>query len=204
MVALYEGHSVFLSLRCQSKKYNTDLHRMFYISSNKSPWWCAQSFSCFHRPEVTFLVSFFFSKPLIYSRSDFTLTSLLLTEKASCSLEHNKNSQGANIVIIWYATARKHCVVVGSQVKISSCTLSYKTCNLTRVCLQHQFVTNLTIFAKLKYYFDINKLAITLQSTRNKELSHFPIFIRKYRVLHLLRCEKSQSSWRSFYSFFSV
>ena len=34
---MYEGHSVFLSLRCQSKKYKTDLRRMCYMSPNKSP-----------------------------------------------------------------------------------------------------------------------------------------------------------------------
>ena len=34
--AQYEGHSVFLSIRFLSKKYNTDLRRMYYISSNKS------------------------------------------------------------------------------------------------------------------------------------------------------------------------
>ena len=44
------GIQYFLSLRCKSKKYNTDLRRMYYISSKKSPWWYAQSFRCFHRP----------------------------------------------------------------------------------------------------------------------------------------------------------
>ena len=44
------GTFSILSIRCQSKKYNTDLHRMYHISSNKSPWWCEQISSCFHRP----------------------------------------------------------------------------------------------------------------------------------------------------------
>ena len=39
-----------LSLPCQSKKYNTDLRRMYNISSNESTLWCAQSFSHFHLP----------------------------------------------------------------------------------------------------------------------------------------------------------
>ena len=47
---IYEGHSVFLSLHCQSKNDNTDLRRIFYISPNTSPWRCAQNFNCFHRP----------------------------------------------------------------------------------------------------------------------------------------------------------
>ena len=42
----------------QSKKYNIYLRGMYYISSNKSPWWCAQSFSCFPQPSVMFWVSF--------------------------------------------------------------------------------------------------------------------------------------------------
>ena len=40
----------------------------------------------------------------------------------------------------------------------------------------------LTIFAKLKYYLDLNKLAITLQPSGNEELYHFSILIEKYRM----------------------
>ena len=152
------------------------------------------------------LFGIFFSKPLIYWNTAGLILHwhhYYLTEKASCSLEHNKNSQGAKYCYNMVCDSSKTlCRSWYSQVKISSCTLSYTNCNLTRLGLQHKFVTNLTIFAKLKYYFDIDKLAITLQSTINKELCHFPILIWKYRVLQLLRCEKSQSSWRSFYVFF--
>ena len=91
--------------------------------------------------------------------------------------------------------------VVDSQVKIWSCTLSDKNSHLTLLCFQHHFGTILTIFAKLKYHFDFDKLAITLQPSRNEELCPFPILIEKYRVLQLLRCEKSQRSWRSFQDF---
>ena len=61
------------------------------------------------------------------------------------------------------------------------------------------FCTILTIFAKFKYEIDFDKLAITLQPSRNEELCPFPILIEKYRVLQLLWYEKYQSSWRSFY-----
>ena len=106
-----------------------------------------------------------------------------------------------DIVSIWHDAARKLCLVVDSQVKIWSCTLSYKNCHLTLLCLQHDFGTILTIFAKFKYYFDFNKLAITLQPSRNEELCPFPILIEKYPVLRLLWSEKSESSWRYFHVF---
>ena len=106
-----------------------------------------------------------------------------------------------DFVSIWYVAARKLCFVIDSQVKIWSCTLSYKNCHLIILCLQHHFGTILTIFAKCKYYFDFDKLAMTLQPSRNEELCPFPILIEKYRVLQLLWCEKSQSSWRYFHVF---
>ena len=106
-----------------------------------------------------------------------------------------------DIVSIWYVVARKLCLVVDSQVKIWSFTLSYKNCYLTLLCLQHNFVTILTIFAKFKYKIDLNKLAITLQPSKNEELCPFPILIEKHRVLQLLLCEKSQSSCRYFHVF---
>ena len=78
-----------------------------------------------------------------------------------------------DIVSIWYVAARKLCLVVDSHVKKRSCTLSYKNCHVTLLCLQHHFGTILTIFAKFKYYFD--KLAIntsTFQKWRIMSLSH--------------------------------
>ena len=71
----------------------------------------------------------------------------------------------------------------------------------TLLCLQHHFGTILTIFTKFKYELDFNNFAITLQPSINKDLCPFPILIEKYRVLQLLWCEKSQSSWRSFHLF---
>ena len=71
----------------------------------------------------------------------------------------------------------------------------------TLLCLQHHFGTTFTIFTKFKYELDFNNFAITLQPSRNKEVCPFPILIEKYRVLQLLWCEKSQSSWRSFHVF---
>ena len=84
---------------------------------------------------------------------------------------------------------------------ICSCTLSYKKCHLSLLCLQHHFGTILTIFAKFKYYFDFDKLAITPQPSRNEELCPFPVLVENYPVLQLLWCEKSQSSWRYFHVF---
>ena len=57
------------------------------------------------------------------------------------------------------------------------------------------FGTILTIFAKFKYYFNFDKLTITLQPSRNEELGHFLILIEKYCICQLLWSEKSQSSW---------
>ena len=109
-----------------------------------------------------------------------------------------------DIVSIWCVVARKLCLVVDSQVKIWCCTLSYKNCHLTLLCLQHNFETILTIFAKFKYFFDFDKLAITLQPSRNEEFCPFPILIEKYRVLQLLWREKSQSSWMSLHVFLPI
>ena len=176
---------------------------MYYISLNKSPWWCAQSFSCFHRPKVTFLVCFWVYPSYteiqqIWSYIDIEITylkELLVAYKISRT--HRVNA----FVSIWYMAAPKLCLVVDSQVKIWSCTLSYKNCHLTLLCLQHHFGTILTIFAKFKYYFDFDKLEITLQPSRNEELSPFPILIEKYCVLQLLWCEKFQSDSRYFHVF---
>ena len=91
-----------------------------------------------------------------------------------------------DIVNIWCVAARKLFIVVDNQVKIWSCTLSYKKCHLTPLCLQNHFGTILTIFAKFKYYFDFDELEITLEPSRNEELCPFPILIEKYRVHQLL------------------
>ena len=69
----------------------------------------------------------------------------------------------------------------------------------TLLCLQPHFGTIMTIFTKFKYELDFYNFAITLLPSRNKELCPFPILIEEYRVLQLLWCEKSQSSWRSFH-----
>ena len=95
---------------------------------------------------------------------------------------------------MWYVAARKLCVVIVSHVKIWYCMLSYKNCQLTLLCIQHHFGTIFTIFAKLKYYYDFDKLATTPQPSGNEELCPFPILIEKYPVLQLLWCEKSKSS----------
>ena len=99
-----------------------------------------------------------------------------------------------DIVSISYVAARKLRLVVDSNVKIWSCTLSYKNCHLILLCLQHHFGTILTIFAKFRYYFDFDNLARTLLSSRNEELCPFPILIEKYPILQLLWRKKSQSS----------
>ena len=88
-----------------------------------------------------------------------------------------------DIVRIWCVAARTLCLVVDSQVKIWSCTLSYKNYHLTHYCLQHHFGTILTIFANFKNYFGFDKLAIALQSLRNEELCPVPILIEKYSIL---------------------
>ena len=102
------------------------------------------------------------------------------------------------IISIWYVAARKIVVVVQSQVKIWSWSMSYKHCHPTLLCLPHHFGTILTLFTKFKYYFDFGKSTITLQPPWNEELCHFPILIEKYRVFQLLWWKKSPSSWRSF------
>ena len=171
---------------------------MYNISSNKSPWWCAQSFRCFHRPYIMFFVCFWIYPSYteiqqIWSYIDIEITclkGLLVTWKII------RTHRVQDIVSIWYVAARKLCLV-----KKRSCTLSYKNCHLTLLCLQHYFGTILTIFAKLKYYFDFDKLAITHQPSRKKELCPFHILNEKYCVLQLLWCEKSQSSLRYFHFF---
>ena len=105
-----------------------------------------------------------------------------------------------DIVSIWCMAAWKLCLVVDSQVKIWACTLSYKNCHLTLVCLQHHFGTILTIFAKLKYCCDFYKLAITLQPSKWRIMSlSYPHL--KYCVLQVLWCERSHSSWMSCHVF---
>ena len=55
--------------------------------------------------------------------------------------------------------------------------------HLTIPCLSLYFGTILTIFAKSKYYFDVDKSSITLQHSRNKELCLFsPSSLNKYRL----------------------
>ena len=104
-----------------------------------------------------------------------------------------------SIVSIWYVAARKLCLVVDSQVEMWSCALSYKNCHLTLYAFNTIFGTILTIFAKFKYYFDFDKLAISLKPSRNEELCPFPILIEKHFLLQLLWCDKPQSSWRYFH-----
>ena len=89
--------------------------------------------------------------------------------------------------------SRKLCVVV---VRSRS---GLVRCPTKKLCLPHHFGPILTIFAKFNYYyFDFDRAAITLKPSRNEEFGHFPILIKKYR---LLWCEEFQSSWRSFYAF---
>ena len=122
------------------------------------------------------------------------LKELLVTQK----IIRTRRVQGVNI---WCVAARKLCLIVDSQVMIWSCTLSYKNSHQQFYAFNTILVRFLTIFAKFKYELDFNNFAITLQPSRNKELCPFPILIEKYRVLQLLWCEKSQSSWRSFHVF---
>ena len=84
-----------------------------------------------------------------------------------------------DIVSIFCLEARKLCLVVDIQVKIWSCTLSYKNCHITLLCHQDHYGTILTIFAKFKYEIDFDKLAITLQPTRMEELCPFHLLIKK-------------------------
>ena len=95
-------------------------------------------------------------------------------------------------VSIWYVAARRLCLVVhiDSQVKTWSYTPSDKNCHLPLLCLQHHFGTILTVFAKFKYYFDFDKLAITLQLSRHEKLCPFPILIEQYLVPQLFWNEK--------------
>ena len=106
-------------------------------------------------------------------------------------------------VSVRYVAARKLCVIVDRKINNWSCTLSYKKCHLTLLCLPRHFVITLTIFEKLKYYFDFDKSAITLQPSRNEELCHFPILIEKYRVLQLLSV-RNLKSLKVFSCFFSI
>ena len=69
--------------------------------------------------------------------------------------------------------APKLCLVVDSHVKILSCTLSNKNCHLT-LMPSTQFWYHFEKFAKFKYYFDLDKLAITLQPSRKEEYVPFP------------------------------
>ena len=92
---------------------------------------------------------------LKYSRSGLTLTLKWPAWKSFLWLRKWTHRVQA-IVSIWYVAARILCLVVDSQVKIWPCTLSYKNCHLTLLCLQHHFDTILTIFAKFKYYFDFD------------------------------------------------
>ena len=108
------------------------------------------------------------------------------------------------VVYIWYIATRQLCVVVNIQVKVWSCTLSYKNCHLTLLCHQHRLDTILTIFAKFEYYFDFDTFAIPLQPSRNEELCHFAILIEKYRVLRLLKLVQEISKQLKVFPCFSV
>ena len=154
-------------------------------------------------PAISYAFGICLSQPLIYWKTaDLVLHWHwnYLPERTSCSFKNNKHSQGARYC--WYMVCWNSMSSLIFMLRSGSCTLSYKNCHLTLLCRQHHFGTILTIFAKLEYYFECNKLAITLQPSRKEELCHFTILIEKYRVLQLLCCEESQSRWRSFSCFF--
>ena len=91
------------------------------------------------------------------------LKKLLVTKK----IIRTHNVQ--DIVSKRYVAVRKFGLVIDSRIKIWYCSLSYKNCHLTLLCLQHDFGTILKIFEKFTYYFDFDKLAITLRLSRNEE-----------------------------------
>ena len=136
----------------------------------------------------------FLSVPLIYwNTADLVLhwRCNYLPESNTCDSNIIRTHGVEDIVRILYVAARKLCLVVDSHVKILSCTLSYKNCHRTFLCIQRHFGTILTIFAKFRYCFDFGNLPIAIQPSRNKELCPFSILIEKYPVLQLLWCEKS-------------
>ena len=70
--------------------------------------------------------------------------------------------------------ARKLCVVVHSPVKSCSCTLSSTHCHTKILCISRDFGTNLTTYAKVKYYFDV--------------YSTTTLHLHQYKKRLLLRC----------------
>ena len=173
---LYEAHSVVLSLRCEIKKYNTDIRRMYHISSNKSPGWFAPSLSCFCRQSFSqsyVLVSFWVYPSYTEVQQIWSYIGIVITclKELLWTLEIIRTHKMQDIVIIMYVAARKVCVVVDSKVKNLSYTLSYKYCHKTLIFIRHNFGIILTIFEKFKYYFEFDKSAISrLQPSRNEEL----------------------------------
>ena len=84
-----------------------------------------------------------------------------------------------DIVSILYVAVRKLYVVIDSKVKNCSFMLFYKNCHQPRLCIPRHVGIILSIFEKFQYYFDFDKLAITLQPSGNGELCHFEIHIEK-------------------------
>ena len=127
----YEWHSVFLSLRCQSKKFITDLRIMYYISSNKAPWWCAKSLSCFPGSTAITLRFFlyFFSIPRIYYSTvglDFQRVRML-TEDAYSS---------GHLVLSHFGTCMCSNVETNlSWTSLISGLLSFEYLSVLRFCL---------------------------------------------------------------------
>ena len=109
------------------------------------------------------------------------------------TLEIIRTHRVQDIVSVRYVAARKLPDVVDSPVKLWPFMLFSKNCHLTNLCLSHHFGTILTIFAKSKNYVVVDKWAITIQHSRNKELCHFPIFIEKYGIPQLLWYESHYS-----------
>ena len=123
----YEGYSVFLSLHCQSKTYNTDLRRMYYISPNTSPWWCVFIGHKLHFG-IFLVYPSYTEVQQIWSYIDILITCL---KELLVTLEIIRTQRMQDIVSVWYVAARKICGVVDSKVKNWSCALFYKICNLT-------------------------------------------------------------------------
>ena len=167
--------SIFLSLRCQRNMYNTDFCRMYYFSSNKSPWWCTQSLSFSTSRTLRFM--HLLSTPIIYwNTADLVFYRHWnnLPKRASSNFWNNKNSKGSRYKEYVVCCSSKLCVVVDSPVKIWPCTLSSNFMPFTTFWYHFDI--------KPEYYFDVDKSSKTLQFSRNEETCHFPILIETYRV----------------------
>ena len=89
----------YFPLRCQSNKYNSGLRSMYYISSNKSFWWCTHSFSSLNRRHYTFHAYFWAHHSYAEIQASWSYNDI---ERASCNcyskFGNNKNSQGSKIL----------------------------------------------------------------------------------------------------------